>query len=252
MTGATHRAGGAVISVVGFMMLKQHGLLLPNVNEGVQLLVMYPFAMWGSVASDLDHHWESCPAKDAPSWCINKVLHLGTPVRKARESIGGTKGAGYKALGIFDASHRSWQTHSDLTLGAILWLLWSVLSGKIGSNFSAVDVSILSLVLTGISLGVIAHLILDLLTPQGIWSTLFVAVNKILSLVLHKEVTLLPEKLHLVPNLKFFATGGSWEVAIGRLLKIATIISVVYLLVLMFPNVWQSITGMIPYEIQIT
>lgn len=248
MTGETHRAGGAVISVVGFLMLRQHSLLLPDVNEGLQLLVMYPFTMWGSVASDLDHHWDSCPAKDAPSWCINKALHLGTPVRKARDSlINGKKGIGYKLLGILDASHRSWQTHSDLTLLSIIFLLWSVMTTKHGT-----DLAILSLILTGIGLGVVAHLILDILTPQGIWSCLFVGINKLISLVLHKDVILLPEKIHLVPNIGFFATGGMWETAIRRLLKIAAVLSVVYLMVLMFPDIWQGILDLIPYEIEIT
>jgi hypothetical protein len=108
------------------------------------------------------------------------------------------------------------------------------------------------LILTGIGLGVVAHLILDILTPQGIWSCLFVGINKLISLVLHKDVILLPEKIHLVPNIGFFATGGMWETAIRRLLKIAAVLSVVYLMVLMFPDIWQGILDLIPYEIEIT
>lgn len=250
MTGVTHRAGGMLMSVVGFWALKQNGLLLPDVNEGLQLLVMYPFTMWGSVMSDLDHHWESAPAKDTASWCINKVLHLTTPFRKKTESNGVIKKSPlYHAAGIFDASHRSWQTHSDLTLASIVLLLWAVLSGRIGVGFSIVDVSILALVLTGICLGVVAHLILDMLTPQGVWCTVFVGINKLLSLAMRKRVTLLPEKIHFVPHANFFATGGAWESIICKILKLANLLSVVYIFGLLFPGVSQGILDLIPFEI---
>ena len=57
MTGNTHRAGGMLCSVVGFALLKEQGLLLPEINPCIQWLVMYPFCYWGSTASDLDHNW---------------------------------------------------------------------------------------------------------------------------------------------------------------------------------------------------
>lgn len=239
------------MSVIGFWALKQNGLLLPDVNEGLQLLVMYPFTMWGSVMSDLDHHWESAPAKDTASWCINKVLHLTTPFRNKAESGGNVikKSPLYHIAGIFDASHRSWQTHSDLTLFSIVFLLWAVLSGKIGAGFSIVDVSILALVLTGICLGVVAHLILDMITPQGVWCTVFVGINKLISLVARRRITILPEKIHFVPHSKFFATGGAWENLICKILKFANLLSVVYIFGLLFPEVAQGVLSLFPYEI---
>ena len=43
MTGKTHKAGGMLCTIVGFTILKENGLLINNVNEGVQWLMMYPF-----------------------------------------------------------------------------------------------------------------------------------------------------------------------------------------------------------------
>ena len=87
MTGKTHKMGGMLMSVVGFTVLKNNGLLLANVNEGLQWLMIYPFCMWGSIASDLDHHWDSCPSKDIPSWFVHKALHITEPAYKKLDSV---------------------------------------------------------------------------------------------------------------------------------------------------------------------
>lgn len=50
MQGKTHRQGGVLVALVAFQYMKSKGLLIPNTNEYVQLLVMYPFALWGSIA----------------------------------------------------------------------------------------------------------------------------------------------------------------------------------------------------------
>lgn len=248
MTGETHREGGMLVSVVGFMLLRKAGLLLPDVNEAVQLMVMYPFALWGSTASDLDHHWDSAPSKDGFSWGINKVLHLTTKTRDVMGSMGGGKTLGYHLLGIFDAKHRSWQTHSDLTLASILLILWALLSGRLNIGFSAIDTSIAALILMGICIGVVAHFILDMLTPQGIWCTVGVGVNKVLSKLFKKDMHLLPEKLRFVPHWKMFATGSTWENLICKILRILKVVSVVYICISMFsPDLLDTI---FPYEIK--
>ena len=131
MTGETHRAGGMLCSIVGFSILQKNGLLLPDVNIGVQWLLMYPFCMWGSVASDLDHNWESCPSKGYPDWIINHTLHITKPIQKSLEMTGQVKNGIYKFAKFFNASHRSWQTHSDVTLYFMLSLMWIVNSSNI-------------------------------------------------------------------------------------------------------------------------
>lgn len=224
MTGKTHRAGGMLCSIVSFAVLKQNDLLIPNVNEGLQWLVMYPFCMWGCIASDLDHHWESCPSRDVPSWFVHKALHITEPIEKRLSS-----GFIYKITHFLNAKHRSWQTHSDLTLVLMFLLLRAILDGKIG-YFSAVDRIIASLVVTGICLGVIAHFILDLITPDGICLFGCMLLNNLFNLKL-------PEKIHLVPRKKYFATGGQWEELINKVLRFLTVIAVAWLLmIIFFPN----------------
>lgn len=255
MTGETHKAGGMLCAVTGFLVLRHNGLLLNNVNEFVQLAVMYPFAMWGSVASDLDHHWESCPSKDPPSWIINKLLHITTPYYKKLDELlpSGVKkhSPNYKLAKFFSANHRSWQTHSDLTLVVVGALLWCILSGRLSHNFTSVDLCILSLMLAGVGLGIIMHFILDMLTPEGVWFTLGICVNKILSFVTKKEIKLLPEKLHFVPKWRIFATGSSWEDFIRRIIRVATYITIAYFLMFVaFPELGKELADLFPYRLE--
>lgn len=252
MTGETHRAGGMLCTVVGFLLLRKNGLLLPEVNEVIQLVTIYPFAKWGSVASDLDHHWDSCPEKDPPSWIVNRLLHITTPFVKATPDML-QQGTGYKVAKFFSANHRSWQTHSDLTLATFIFLLWAVLTNYFSWGLTPVDISILALILTGICLGIIAHFILDMLTPQGVWCTPGVIINRVLSKVLHKNVSILPEKYRFVPKLKCFATGGAWEAFIHKVLNVLTVVSMIYvLLAVVFPEAGQKLLELFPYEITIT
>lgn len=247
MTGKTHRAGGMLCSIVGFAILQQKGLLLPNVNEGVQWLVMYPFTMWGSIASDLDHHWDSCPDKSYPSWFINKALHITAPIQKSLDKTLSSSQKKhnpiYSLAKTFNASHRSWQTHSDLTLWCMLLLMHLLIQGKF-TVFNGIDISILTLILTGVCLGVVAHFILDVLTPEGVWIIPLVVLNKVVKLV-NPRINI-PMKLHLVPHKKFFATGEKWEVFVQKVLKVATIIAILWFLGnLLIPSVMKQI----PYSI---
>lgn len=248
MTGATHRAGGMLVSIVGFALLRQKGLLLSNVNEGVQWLVMYPFTMWGSVASDLDHHWESCPTKDIPSRFVNAILHITKPAKKMLDRTlsesSRKKNPIYKLVDFLNASHRSWQTHSDLTLFAMLYLLYMVFTGQVG-GLSEIDSTVIMLVLTGVCLGVVAHFILDALTPEGILLVIPAVINKILKLF--KLKFQLPQKLHLVPKTSFFATGGQWEQFVQKVLKTCTVLCVIWFLWVQLAPV---ILELLPFEIQ--
>lgn len=245
MTGKTHKMGGMLVSVVGFTVLKKNGLLLPDVNEGIQWLAMYPFCMWGSIASDLDHHWDSCPSKDIPSWFIHKALHITEPVYKMLDNKLSTSekksSIMYKLSKFLTARHRSWQTHSDLTFVLMLWLLYSLINGKF-NMFTGTEVLLLTLILTGVCLGIVAHFILDLLTPEGVWSTIVVLINRF---ILKGKLPRSYEKWHFVPKMRCFATGSSWEDFIYKVLKVLTVIAVVYLLFDMF-----NLFDLIPYRIE--
>ena len=96
MTGKTHRVGGMIWVLGGFTYLESKGLLLRNVNPLLQLTVMYPFALYGSIVSDLDHNANSIPSKDIVSVAINRVLHLTSGLKETGAIvINTTKSADY-------------------------------------------------------------------------------------------------------------------------------------------------------------
>lgn len=194
MTGKTHRVGGMLAALAGYTVLESKGMLLEDVNPVVQLVAMYPFAIYGSVFSDLDHHWQSSPSKDIFSYIVNKVLHLGTGIRKKT----GTKNP---LVAAFDAKHRSWQTHSDLFLILIVALAVYILHLGLGGSSNI----LVTLISVGFTLGVISHLVLDMITPEGIWC---IGTSVLSNATNNKSI---PKKIHLVPKTEFFATGGSWE-----------------------------------------
>lgn len=240
MTGRTHRAGGFLCSVVGFALLKEKGYLLPDVSDWLQWLIMYPFCMWGSVASDLDHNWQSSPMKDPPSYVINKLLHVTAPVQKALEASGDTKSGAYKFAKTFNASHRSWQTHSDLTLFIMFILLNIVLNNSFGLGM--LDAVLLRMIVVGLSLGILAHFILDMLTMDGVTSVILYSIGLMLKRC-DPRINF-PTKLRFVPHWHCFSTSGSWETWVRRLLKVLNIVATLYLL-------WNilGVSQLIPYEI---
>ena len=215
MTGKTHRVGGVLCALGGFTYLQSKGLLLNNINPALQLLVMYPFAVYGSTFPDLDHNENSSPNKDVFGVVINKVLHLSNAERGP--------------LKIFNAKHRSWQTHSDLFLALVLALGWYVF--KIPRDGYTAEKAILMLVGMGFALGLISHMILDLLTPEGLWSLLFIGLGKIFGFL--KSV--LPRKIRLVPYMRFFYTGGKWESFVRTVLWVLSIILLVRIVYILSP-----------------
>lgn len=144
--GKTHRAGGTAFVMVGFEVMRQKGLLIPDVNPLLQLAVMYPVAQWASTLPDLDHHWDSVGSKTPVNWIVHKLLHLTRP------------------------KHRSWQTHSILFSGGILLLLYSfvTLGNKVYAEATPMDWIIMRMLMMGFILGYASHLFLDAINPSGI------------------------------------------------------------------------------------
>ena len=219
MTGKTHRVGGMLCVLGGFTYLESKGLLLRNVNPILQLTVMYPFALYGSIVSDLDHNANSIPSKDIVSVAINRVLHLTSGLN---ESTGGKN----KMFSILDAKHRSWQTHSDLFLIILMYALYQMV---METKLATVESVIWSLVGMGFILGVISHLILDMITPEGIWSFVLVGIGKVTG---NKVI---PKKIRLVPDSKFFSTGGPWESLVRNILWLCCVVLFIRLIYLMTP-----------------
>ena len=238
MTGKTHQLGGELSAVVGFIFLKESGLLLDDVNPYLQLVAMYPFSLWGAKASDLDHHDEQLPMRDILSVAISKLLHITykpykrsktklednsiTPQRKRKIR----KSRWFRFCRWANASHRSWQTHSDLTLITLIAVLWWIFSGMM---LSASNLVLLYIMVVGAGLGMISHLLLDALTTEGIHLVLFRVINLTL---LGKCKVQLPEVLHLVPKSKVFSCESKWEDFVKALLRVFTVVSVVYLIVI--------------------
>jgi membrane-bound metal-dependent hydrolase YbcI (DUF457 family) len=178
MKGLTHKAGGTLGMLVAFEILKNRGMLLPNINPYIQLLFMYPAASWGSTAPDLD--------------LLENSTAEHNPVSMA---IGG-------ALKLLGAKHRSWQTHCIAITGGLTIIIPVLLETWGVRTFGKLDLSLLRLLVYGLSIGIFSHLILDALTPEGIH--------------------LIPNiKIHLVPKIAFFRTGGLWEKLVCVMLYIA-------------------------------
>lgn len=238
MTGKTHRVGGMLGGLVGFSLLKSQGMLVSGVSEPLQLVMMYASSMYGSILSDMDHEWESCPAHDAMSWVLWKVLHLTTPIRRYLSKGGKIRKWLYKRLKVplefLDSRHRSWQTHSDLALMLIVWLTVN-LPNKIGTS---IDGMLITIIGEGILFGLISHLFLDMLTTDGIWSFLLAP----LKLFMHVDKKDMKEhlvRLSLVPKgMKFFTTKDSnspWERVCRWVMNIFIIIFAVRILYLWSP-----------------
>ena len=238
MQGATHRAGGVTACLAGYLSLK-HGVVPVGVDPLTSLVVMYPFALWGSTASDLDHHcgsvWDevkvfgersghTLPSQDPVSRGISHILHLTRPLRK---TVKGTALA--PIVGVLDCKHRSWQTHSEFPLVGILLAMSYVGTG----GATTVNGVLWQLVLTGILAGLFAHLVLDLLTPEGLPFATGLLVNKLVG----RKV--LPEKIKIIPHVPptrkgevgFFSTGGTWEKkVVYNLLHTINILLLLYLI----------------------
>lgn len=146
MLGKTHHAGGTLAALVAFNVMQKNGWLIPECNAFVQLLIMYPFASFGSIFSDLDQGDDSIPSKDPVAIGIHKVLKLT------------------------GAKHRSWQTHSIAFTGSICLLLFALVF--VFNNFLGITGSIewacLRLATIGFICGVGSHLLLDAFTTAGI------------------------------------------------------------------------------------
>lgn len=184
--------------MVGFEIMRTKGLLLPDINPLIQLAVMYPVSQYGSTLPDLDHHWDSVGAKSPVNKIVHFFLHLTNP------------------------KHRSWQTHSILFTGGFLFLLHALVTAGIGLSdyvgLTAMDWTLLRLLLNGFELGVLSHLCLDLINPSGI------------HLYPGKKIRLVPK------GVMFFATGNRWETIIFHLCNIISVFALLNLCLSFFDH----------------
>ena len=143
----THKAAGLLGCLIAFDIMKNSGQLAPNINEFVQLAIIYPACSWASTAPDLDHALCNVKEQTPINIAINKLLHIGK------------------------CTHRSVQTHSVLFTGGFCLLLFGLLQ-LLGGRQCGIDensLGILQLMLLGVTFGIASHLVMDCLTTAGIW-----------------------------------------------------------------------------------
>ena len=200
MMGKTHSKGGEVAALAGYLLLSRHGLLPSDIAGPVAFAVIYPMAIWGSTAPDLDHGYQSIPSKDVVSKSIWGVLHIGTLVRKKLN----LKVNKTSVWTVFDARHRSWQTHSYEALLLWVFAVWLCMQPETFGGLGVTS-TVLRLILTGIALGWAAHLFLDGITPEGIYIGTIALMNGF------TKKSPLIDTVKIVPNVHWFSTGGPWE-----------------------------------------
>ena len=217
MEGKTHRIGGTVCAMAGFVTLKDSGYLLSSelISPALQFLVIYTAGIYGGMWPDNDHHWESSPLKDPASWLQNKVMHIANaPYKRLDEKMSSKqkkRSMLYKTLKFMRCIHRSWQTHSEFTLLMILWLMMSPTLLGFTGRFDSV---LWLLIVTGFGLGVISHIILDMLTTEGVRFALGVFIK-----VFFPSAPIFTT-IRLVPGISAFKTGSEWEMAIRKALSL--------------------------------
>lgn len=221
MLGKTHRMGGAVAALGGYTLLKHNGHLVSDIAPLIQLAVIYPFAMWGSIAPDLDHHADSIPAKDPVSKLVHKVLHaFNKPADKIDDTLGLFKhktSPFQKLIKALKCTHRAWQTHSEVT-AILLWYIYMYVVGQPTS----VENTVVTLVLTGLILGILSHIVLDMFTTAGVPTVL----GRVFSKVLPFNI----RNIRLVPKSSIFATGTLYETYVYRLLSFTATALLIYII----------------------
>lgn len=148
MQGRTHKAAGCCAMLAAYLYMYHKGVLLDDIHPIVQLAVMYPAASWGSTMPDLDQSSvDTIPDKTPISIAVHTLLHIGK------------------------VKHRSWQTHclvfTVLFVGLLAGLLYLAQTNAwLGTSTTTYNVMLL--LLTGFSVGVVSHLLMDFLTYEGI------------------------------------------------------------------------------------
>lgn len=148
MMGRTHKVAGCCAMMGTFIFLWEKGLLVSDLHPLVQLAIMYPAASWGSTMPDLDQSsLQTIPEKTPMSVGLYYLLHIGK------------------------IKHRSWQTHSILTIGLLLLTLFGLVVSAYSFSWLGTSIAtyqIVTLIIAGFGVGVLSHLLTDFLTYEGI------------------------------------------------------------------------------------
>lgn len=242
MQGKTHKLGGVTSAFAGLIFAEKTGIGVGEIHSLASAVVIYPLAIYGSTASDLDHHPGSIPHRDPVSYSISWLMHCLKPLQERTKK----NSFAYHLLSLGNAKHRSWQTHSDVSV-LVLLLAFYFITTKGIPGFNDVSSAVVQLGLIGLLLGLLAHLFLDMITPEGI----HLLSGKFVNLVC--RVPIVPGTLRLVPKkpvwvrdkngkrVSYFATGSIWESHVNTTLKIVNWLLFLYWVYLLTP--YQLVIG---------
>lgn len=186
MTGKTHVLGGMAFAVGGFICMEKTNMLIPDVNEGLQLGIILPYAIWASTLPDLDQNKDSVAQISPINLVIQKIF-----------SFTGTK-------------HRGWQSHILPVILAFLAYIGTAF-GLIFKHSNGTEITIIGLIVLGLFLGLLSHMILDMMTRQGLK---FGSIN-----------------LRLVPDMDLFGAGTKYELIVRRILYIIVCLEILILII---------------------
>lgn len=233
MMGKTHAAGGAVFALGGYILLKENSYLVADIAPALQLAIIYPFAMWASKAPDLDHHKDSIPMRDPISIAVNKGLHIFNKPAKQFEDNNGIfkkKSLTGKLLNTLACKHRAWQTHSEVTAMLLGYTFYKVMQMPVNTQNT-----LILLIMTGLILGFISHIVLDMMTKAGI--------PTVIGRILSSFTPLNIRNIRIVPNSSIFATDTYYEKVVRWLLTTLSTFLLIYIIFDMFGiNIITEIT----------
>ncbi|PHE64365.1 hypothetical protein COF68_05865 [Bacillus toyonensis] len=214
MEGKTHYIGGSIGAISGYILLKENNMLLETVHPTLQFGMIYLAGVYGGMIPDADHHSGSNPLKDPVGVVFNKALHIFNKPYKRLDGMLSSQqkrnSLPYKLLSILRCTHRSWQTHSELTIAFLVYILYQLTT----SDTSDPSVAVAVLMLVGLTLGVLSHLVLDLLTCEGI--------NFAIGIIIKTFFPKVPiiETIRLVPKWHTFTTGSPYELTVRYSLNV--------------------------------
>lgn len=143
MLGKTHVLGGMSCCLATFVLMEHEGMLIPEVNELLQLGVALPYAVWASTLPDRDQD--------------NKYKAEENPINLAVQ----------KFFRFLNVPHRGAISHLYPTIIVYAILIYLFRCALISPSISS-NLCIAILITVGISSGLLSHTILDCFTMQGI------------------------------------------------------------------------------------
>lgn len=143
MLGKTHVLGGMSCCLTVFVLMEHEGMLIPEVNELLQLGVALPYAVWASTLPDRDQD--------------NRYKAEENPINLAVQ----------KFFRLLKVPHRGAVSHLYPTVISYAILIYLLRCMLISTSIST-SVCITLLIMVGISSGLLSHTILDCFTTQGI------------------------------------------------------------------------------------